>query len=893
MINKSPNNIKELKEILKNPPVDYSVAPFWFLNGDLNDKELLRQLKEIYSKGIREFFIHPRFGLGITYLSDKWHEKINIILKKARELNMKVWIYDELDWPSGYAGGKVIKSNTDFRAKNLFFFYKKIKGPKEVEISIPEGKLIGIFKVQEKNGIIDRSSVEDIFDIVHKRKDYSFLNSQKILKDKSKLIDNTKKRLLVNLPTGNWVILFFVQRYCSWRNLYQKEPYIDVLSEKAVSKFIELTHKQYYKHHKEYFTNTIVGFYCDEPGMYTNILGVDSNSIPWTNDLPQFFKQEKGYNLIPKLFSIWMDIPNMSDKVRYDYYDIISHMYKQNYFGQISSWCKKHNVKFSGHLLLEENLFDTIKSQGNLFEPLKLLDIPGVDIVQDIDESKSLTPKIASSIAHFKGKERSSCETFGIFGWDLTFEKIKYVTNWLCVRGINMIIPHALYYSTEGERKNDCPPSLFFQNPIWKNFEEYVRYTKTLCYMLSLGNHDANIALYYPIVSGWTNIRPDNNKNNIDINNNSENNIFKIDSLYKKLGNLLFKNQWDFDILDDQLINNSFVSDEGYLFSKKGSYKSKKEIYKILIIPYSPTIPLYTLEKIYEFCEKGGLVIFPDGKTKKTLYHNNEYVIAESDKHHYSYNNAINICNSDSDISNDNNKKEVEFLLLKEKLFKKSKFKNYGFFQNKINKGICFFRDEDIDKDIKDMDIFNKDSISFEKSKEDLKSKKLSALLCNNLKKSPLFNKLLKIKITKSFLQLIYKAYKTLNKTTEIRNKDLEELNSEYEIFEKLKNYNLLQLLNRIMKRKIWLSGDSQEVTMLQRDLDFCKILFLLSESNILSKLKININIQTIPLICNLENGELIKIKNFKCKNELTEIPINLNKEESILLVLPSTKNQS
>lgn len=132
MNKKVPQNIKELKEILKNPPDDYSVAPFWFLNGDLNDKELLRQLKEIYSKGIREFFIHPRFGLNITYLSNEWHKKVDIVLKKARELNMKVWIYDELDWPSGYAGGKVIESNNDFSVKNLSFFYKKYQDQKKL-----------------------------------------------------------------------------------------------------------------------------------------------------------------------------------------------------------------------------------------------------------------------------------------------------------------------------------------------------------------------------------------------------------------------------------------------------------------------------------------------------------------------------------------------------------------------------------------------------------------------------------------------------------------------------------------------------------------------------------------------------------------------------------------
>ncbi len=733
MNKKIPQNIKELKEILKNPHDEFSVAPFWLLNGDLNEKELLRQLKEIYLKGIREFFIHPRFGLEIPYLSEEWHMNVNIILKKAKELNMKVWIYDEIDWPSGYAGGNVIESNNDFRAKNLSFFYKKTKGPKEIELSIPEGKLIGIFKAKEKNDIIDENSVEDITNIANLQKFTNF-NTPKSPKNKAKFnlqkqsikeldqSSNNSKKFTLSLPVGDWVVLFFIQRYCNWRNLYQKEPYIDVLNKKAVAKFIELTHKQYYKHHKKYFTNTLVGFYCDEPGMYTNLFGIDQNSIPWTDELPQFFKQKRGYDLLPKLFSIWMDTSDMSDKVRYDYYDVVSQIYKQNYFGQIHSWCKNHNVKFSGHLLLEENLVDTIKTQGNFFEAIKLMDIPGVDIVKDIDESKSLTPKLASSIAHFKRKERSSCETFGMFGWDLTFEKMKYVTDWLCVRGINMIIPHALFYSTEGERKNDCPPSLFFQNPIWKKFKEYADYTKRLCYLLSLGKHFANIALYYPIVSGWTNIRPDNI---IKVN--------RIDNLFKELGNLLFKNQWDYDILDDKLINEAVISQKSYLCSESESYK-------ILIIPYSLTIPLNTLEKIYKFCEKGGVVIFSKGEPE-------------------------NIANQDE---------KGNFLTLKENLFKKDKFKNFEFFQNKINKGICFFKDKNnlynfIDK----KRIYSKDNKRF------IKSKKIS----NFFKKSSLFNKLLKVKIIRNFLQLIYKVYKTLNKTIKTKKHNFRKLNPKYRRF--------------------------------------------------------------------------------------------------------------
>ncbi len=93
------------------------------------------------------------------------------------------------------------------------------------------------------------------------------------------------------------------------------------------------------------------------------------------------------------------------------------------------------------------------------------------------------------------------------------------------------------------------------------------------------------------------------------------------------------------------------------------------------------------------------------------------------------------------------------------------------------------------------------------------------------------------------------------------------------------------------MKRKIWLSGENENITMLQRDLEFCKILFLLNESDSKSDVKINVDKQTTPLFCDLKNGELIKVKSYNCRNGITKIPITLDKKESILLVFLSVEN--
>ena len=103
----------------KNPPEKYSVAPFWFLNGDLNESELDFQLREMKDKGVDECILHARKGLTIEYLSEEWFKKIGVILALCEKYGIKAWIYDEDNWPSGYAGGRVVAENSAFAAECL------------------------------------------------------------------------------------------------------------------------------------------------------------------------------------------------------------------------------------------------------------------------------------------------------------------------------------------------------------------------------------------------------------------------------------------------------------------------------------------------------------------------------------------------------------------------------------------------------------------------------------------------------------------------------------------------------------------------------------------------------------------------------------------------------
>lgn len=49
---------------LQNPPREFTAIPFWFLNGDLTDAELRRQLADFAAHGIYGVVLHRAWGLA-------------------------------------------------------------------------------------------------------------------------------------------------------------------------------------------------------------------------------------------------------------------------------------------------------------------------------------------------------------------------------------------------------------------------------------------------------------------------------------------------------------------------------------------------------------------------------------------------------------------------------------------------------------------------------------------------------------------------------------------------------------------------------------------------------------------------------------------------------------
>ena len=79
------------------------------ITGKPNKTEIYAYLKGLKESGIDSVLLYPRSGCEIEYLSDEWFNTVENFINSAITLDMKIWLYDDFNWPSGDAGGKVSK----------------------------------------------------------------------------------------------------------------------------------------------------------------------------------------------------------------------------------------------------------------------------------------------------------------------------------------------------------------------------------------------------------------------------------------------------------------------------------------------------------------------------------------------------------------------------------------------------------------------------------------------------------------------------------------------------------------------------------------------------------------------------------------------------------------
>ena len=92
----------------------YRPVPFWSWNEKLETEETKRQVRIMDEAGMGGYFMHARGGLQTEYMGEEWFENVAACIDECNKRGMHAWAYDENGWPSGFAGGKLLKDENNF-----------------------------------------------------------------------------------------------------------------------------------------------------------------------------------------------------------------------------------------------------------------------------------------------------------------------------------------------------------------------------------------------------------------------------------------------------------------------------------------------------------------------------------------------------------------------------------------------------------------------------------------------------------------------------------------------------------------------------------------------------------------------------------------------------------
>ena len=280
---------------------------------------------------------------------------------------------------------------------------------------------------------------------------------------------------------------------------YDVNPfYVDTLYKKATLAFIEKIYQPYYDQYK----NDIEGFFTDEPQ-------ISRNGIPWSFILPEEYEKVYGENLLDSLIELFQPVGNYKE-TRFKFWKLVTDLFSKNFMKPIYDWCEEHGLKLTGHLVLEEDLYIQLVSNGACMPHYEYFHIPGVDwLTRNV--FPCLTHHQVSSVAHQLGRKQILTESFALCGHNVGFDELKRILEWQMVRGINLLCPHLQGYSLRGIRKRDYPPAMYYQQPWWPEYEKFIDAMTRIGMLLAEGRVEFDTLVIHPQSTAW--IYYDDNEN--------------------------------------------------------------------------------------------------------------------------------------------------------------------------------------------------------------------------------------------------------------------------------------------------------------------------------------------------------------------------------------------
>ena len=533
-----------VKAQFSDPPRQYASAPLWTWNDMLTEEQIVSAMEDLAGQKVMQVFVHPRPGLMTPYLADDWFRMWKVALREAERLDMNVWIYDENSYPSGFAGGLVPEAMPESRGKGVAV--SEAKTPPK-----PDESLLAVYRLED-------ATCKNITDAVKAGETFP----------EGKYLVATIRLA----PQGGW----FGGKY-----------YVDLLKPGVTEKFLEITMGAYEREIGEHFGKRVPGVFTDEPHL------APAGGLHWSDHLPELFQKRWGYDLVEKLPSLVRPIGDWK-RVRHNYYQLLLEEFINRWAKPCHDYCEAHNLEFTGHYW--EHGWPGAGHGGDNMAMYAWHQRPAIDTLfnqysEDVHAQFGNVRAVMElgSVANQMGCKRTLCEAYGAGGWELRFEDMKRITDWLYVLGVNTLDEHIADITIRGARKRDHPQSFSYHEPWWDSYHVMAEYFTRLSLVMSSGRQVNEILVIEPTSTSWM--------------YQGDKRLTELGDTFQALVTRLAKDQVEFDLGCEDIINRNGSTDGAKFIVGQRAYHT------VLLPPINENVSAKMLELLDAYLAAGGTVL--------------------------------------------------------------------------------------------------------------------------------------------------------------------------------------------------------------------------------------------------------------------------------------------
>ncbi|MFA5816642.1 MAG: glycosyl hydrolase [Bacteroidales bacterium] len=571
--------IDTLQVNFKNPPSDcWPHTRWWWPGNPVSKKEITRELEEMRSHGIRgveQITMDPVYEKGnIPYLSDEFMEMLKHTVKEAKRLGMEVSL--NFGGPGWIIGGEWVKEED--KSKDMVPTFMDLTGNQIYNGNLPDGLTKTKRSWEHFTPKLDGN--ETLLAVIAGKIERDGKITEKSLVNLTVTV--TGNKIVWKVPEGEWRLMAF------W------------LKKNGISNAVDHFNKSAMERYCEYLGNKFYSAFGDEFGKTVESLFVDSFELPnlssginWSTGLLEEFNNEKEYDLTPYLPAIWWEVSDISPKIRFDVNDFLHKTGLRVFFKTFLEWCEAHHIQ--GRIQAYGFNTDNIEASGMTHIP-EMEITAGEKDAADWFDTRIGPKKYVASGAHIYGRKIVSAEVYTFIHWERyreTLEELKIASDGYLLSGATKFYNHGFNFSPEKivSPTRSLPFAAYIQpqNVWWNYYPRLAEYIARCSYLLRQGDFAPDIALYSPLANQWA----------LNVLNPRK---WTREFDWGELGNLLISNGYDYDLINDDALQNMAKIEDGKI-------KIQNLEYKLLILPNVETIPLKTLQFIEKYVDMGGVVI--------------------------------------------------------------------------------------------------------------------------------------------------------------------------------------------------------------------------------------------------------------------------------------------